>query len=179
MKTQQPDAHRDARQPMPRIAGLVGQNLVISLVFAHISGCGAPEVVDLPPPKVAPPVVAQAPDAFADHRGQTAKTGELFRIGAKPVGVQGVGIVVTIVKVDWQTMTGPSGKEVKEATATLRLQKGEEERNVTISQGDKKTAYGCVIELLASGDQYDKARLSYDPWVELRVQPAATPSDPQ
>lgn len=138
-----------------------------------LTACGAPEVVAEPKVAVAKPKAeAAAPDAFADHRGERFEAGQKFRLGVKPAAVAGPDVVVTLVKTDWSTMTGPSGKEVREATASLRVQKGEEERAITISQGEDRVAFGARLFVLGAGEAYDPQRLVYQAWVDLRVEKA-------
>jgi hypothetical protein len=136
-----------------------------------LTACGAPQVVQLPPPepKVQPSAAAGEPDAYLDFRGIHAKSGATFRLASKPMTVDGPNVVVTIVKVDWSTMTGPSGKDTREASVNLRVQKGAEERVVTLGQGDARTVLGATLTLVTAGEDYDKTRLSYEPWIDLRV----------
>ncbi len=148
--------------------------LATALLCGTLASCGAPEVVqptpETDPRTTEPVVVAVEPDAFRDYRGPHAKAGTVVRVQTKPMAVDGPNVVVTLVKVDWSTMTAPSGKEMREATVNLRVQKGQEERMITLGQGDDRTVLGAKLTLVGAGEDYDKARLSYDPWIDLRVE---------
>ncbi len=137
-----------------------------------LAACGAPMVTELPPPKKAQ-VVQADPDAFRDFRGEHGTPGKVFRLGGKPMAVDGVEIVVTLVKTDWSTMTAPNGKDIREASANLLVQKGQEERRISLGQGETRQVFGTSITVVAAGENYDNARLLYLAWVDLRVEPAA------
>ena len=154
-----------------KVPGLV--RLVAALaVAATVAGCGANAgyVVQAPPPPPPPPPEApRVPDAFADHRGEKVALGAKFRLAARPIGVHTAALVVALQKVDWSTMTTPSGKEVKEGSAQLTVSKGEETASGMVSQGDFKRFFGYRVEVVAAGEDYNKQRLTYEPWVELLV----------
>lgn len=141
------------------------------VVLAACGGTGAGYVVDnpKPPPPKVEPEVATTPDAFRDHRGERVKVGSKFRLSAKPIAVEGAEFVIALLKVDWSTMTAPSGKEIKEGTAQLTITKGEESASALVAQGDFKRAFGYRVGAVAAGEEYNKQRMTYDPWVELIV----------
>lgn len=128
-------------------------------------------VTDAPPP-VKQQAVQVEPDAFRDFRGEHGTSGKVFRLGGKPMAVDGVEIVVTLVKTEWSTMAAPNGKEIREASANLLVQKGQEERRISLGQGETRQALGASITVVAAGENYDTARLLYLAWVDLRVEPA-------
>lgn len=140
-------------------------------------GCGGAggHVVKDSGPVVAekPPEAPKVPDAFADHTGPKARAGEKFRLAAKPVAVQGPDLVIELDKVDWQTLTSPSGKEIREATVNMVLYRGQDRRKVMIGQRDEKVAMGARIQVLDAGEDYNRQRLVYEPWVLLLVEAAA------
>jgi hypothetical protein len=139
------------------------------------SACGAPaaQVVDTTAKKPTPVVEApKEPNAYRDFRGTQVKLGEPFRLAAESVGVAGAEVVLTLVKAEWSTMTSPSGKEIKEISVNLRIQHGQEERGVQIAQGEKRVIGQYRYELIAGGEEYNKARMVYEPWVQLRLTPA-------
>lgn len=119
-------------------------------------------------PKVAEPV-AQEPDAFRDYRGLHYKANEKFRATHKPVAVDGAEIVITLIKTDWATLSAPNGKEIREASANLKVQKGQEERLITITQGDDRVVFNARIKVVGAGEDYDKGTARYGAWVELSV----------
>jgi hypothetical protein len=171
---------------MRAVSGSASTSFCANLVWAALvaigaAGCGGTQSVTPADPSATPPVarveVQAQPNAFRDFRGPRVTTGKPFRVSVKPVAVAGVEVVIALVKVDWSTMTGPSGKDTREATANIRVQKGEEERAVMLGQGEVRTVLGTRINLLSAGEDYDKARMSYDPWIEIQVEPAAPPVD--
>lgn len=138
---------------------------------ASLAGCGGPQgaVVDTtvkPTPVVEAP---KEPDAYRDFRGRKVKLGEAFRLAAESVGVEGAEVVLTLVKTEWSTMTTPAGKELKEISVNLRIQHGQDERTAQLSQGDKRVLGTHRYEVLGGGEDYNKARMVYEPWVELRI----------
>lgn len=147
------------------------QTVATICVTASLAACGGSGyVVEAKPPPPPPPVEApRAPDAFLDHRGDKVALGARFRLAAKPIGVQTAQVVVALQKVDWSTMTTPSGKEVKEGSAQLTVSKGEEVTSGLVAQGDFKRFFGFRVEVVAAGEDYNKQRLTYEPWVELIV----------
>lgn len=157
-----------------KIASQLGV-LTTAIVSLTSSACGAPagQVVDTTAKKT--PEVAQAPkepNAYRDFRGTQVKLGEPFRLAAESVGVAGAEVVLTLVKAEWSTMTSPSGKEIKEISVNLRIQHGQEERGAQIAQGEKRVIGQYRYELIAGGEEYNKARMVYEPWVQLRLTPA-------
>ncbi len=149
------------------IANLLG--LSLTLVAAGCGGSSGYVVETKPPPPPPPSEAPRAPDAFADHRGEKVALGAKFRLAAKPIGVHTAQFVVSLQKVDWSTMTTPSGKEVKEGAAQLTVTKGEEATSALVPQGDFKRFFGFRLEVVAAGEDYNKQRLTYEPWVELVV----------
>lgn len=138
-------------------------------------GGGAGYVVpadQAPAAAAAPAPVAKTPDAYRDFGGEHVKVGQKFRLAAKRVAVDGPNIVVELQKIDWSTLTAPSGKEFKEATAHILVYRGEEDREVLISTKDEKRALGVLIQVLDAGDDYNRQRMTYEPWVELVVKAA-------
>lgn len=137
-------------------------------LVAACSGGGHLVQEEAPPAVQAVQAPAQ-PDAFGDHRGQLAQPGERFRIAAKPVGVAGVRVVVALTRVEWETITTPSGKEVREAVAVLVVRQGEDERSLRINQNDHKSAMGARFEVVGAGEDYNRQRMTTEPWVEMVV----------
>ncbi len=132
-------------------------------------GGGGHLVRDSAPPPPKREQVAAAPDAFADHRGQKVPVGQRFRLASKPIGVEGVRVVVELTRVEWQTMTAPSGKDIREAVAHLVVRQGEDERSIRVNQNDHKSAMGARVELAGAGEEYNRQRMTDEPWVDLVV----------
>ncbi|MBM4343588.1 MAG: hypothetical protein FJ100_09455 [Deltaproteobacteria bacterium] len=143
--------------------------LGLSLALCACGGSAGYVVETKPAPPPPAPEAPRAPDAFADHRGDKVALGSKFRLAAKPIGVHAAQFVVSLHKVDWSTMTTPSGKEVKEGAAQLTVTKGEEATSALVPQGESKRFFGYRVEVLAAGEDYNKQRLTYEPWVELLV----------
>ncbi len=152
--------------------------LLISTLFFSLglASCGGSSGYVVPDQPVAAKPAAntpKVPDVYTDHRGEHVKTGQHFRLAAKPIAVDGPNLVIELVKVDWQTMTAPSGKELREASASLVLRRGQDSRQVMIPQKDEKVAMGARIQVLDAGEDYNRQRMTYEPWVELQVDAAA------
>lgn len=142
--------------------------LPLLLALAACGGSSGGLIVDnAPPPPKAAPEPPKVPDAWRDHRGDHVKLGQKFRIANKPIAVDGPNVVITLSKVDWSTMTTPSGKEVKEGAAQVAVTKGEDTVTGLIPQGDFKRIHGVKFSSIGCGEEYNKHRLVYEPWVEL------------
>ena len=146
----------------------------ILVAAAAMAGCGGSTgggyvVENAPPPPPKPVEAPKTPDAWRDHRGDHVQLGKKFRLAARPIAVDGPNIVIALNKVDWSTLTTPSGKEIKEGAASVTVLRGEEAATALIPQGDNKLVHGARIEVFAAGEEYNKQRMTYDPWVELQV----------
>ena len=108
-------------------------------------------------------------DFFAEFVGDHHPIGKVFRLQGKPVAVDGPNVIVTLVKADWSTITAPGGKEHREATAQIMVQQGAESHSVSINQGDDGVAFNVRITVKGAGEDYNKARLDYLPWVDCQV----------
>jgi hypothetical protein len=149
---------------------------VLGSLMAACGGSGGGYVIpaDQAPVAVAAPApVAKTPDAYRDFGGEHVKPGQKFRLSAKRIAVDGPNIVMELQKIDWSTLTAPNGQQLKEATAHILLYRGEEDREVLISTKDEKRALGVLIQVLDAGDDYNRQRMTYEPWVELVVKVAA------
>ncbi|MSP91360.1 MAG: hypothetical protein EXR79_06100 [Myxococcales bacterium] len=141
------------------------------LAVPAMIACGSPNVVPAPPPVAPVKEKAPEPDAFRDFRGRHAKVGDTFRLSHKPVAVDGPNVIVALVKTEWATFHSPSGGDKKEATAHMRVQQGEEERAITITQGEARTVFNARLFVVGAGEDYDPQRLVYQAWVDLRADP--------
>lgn len=162
---------------MTRACATIGK-AALWVVTALATGCGGPEVVAVAPPeRVLDRHIVKEADAFGDFRGEHVAASTPFRLAQKPIGVDGPNLVVSLVKTEWSSITTPTGKEVKEATASLRVQKGQEERSVVISQGEDRVVFGARLFVVGAGEAYDPQRMVYQAWVDLRVdaEPEAAP----
>lgn len=150
--------------------------LAAALAIAAVPACGGAGGGYVVPPDPAPApvpvaaVVDKAPDAWREFGGEKVRPGQKFRLAAKRIGVAGPNIVLQLQKIDWSTQTAPNGTQMKEATAHILLYRGEEEREVLISTKDEKRGLGVLIKVLDAGDDYNRQRMTYEPWVELVVE---------
>jgi hypothetical protein len=145
--------------------------LNIALVALVASACGPSMVQQAPPPPpLAPKEKPAEPDVFRDHRGKHVAAGETFRLTHKPVAVDGPNVIVSLVKTEWTTIQTPGGKEVKEATAVLTVEQGQDQRQVSVGQGEARTAFNARVTVIGAGEDYDPARLVYQAWVDLKVE---------
>ncbi len=140
---------------------------------AACGGTGGGYVVppdQAPAPAAVAAPVDKTPDAWREFGGEKVKVGQKFRLAGKRIGVEGPNIVLELQKIDWSTLTAPNGTQMKEATAHILLFRGEEEREVLLPTKDEKRALGVLIKALDAGDDYNRQRMTYEPWVELIVE---------
>ena len=161
--------HPTQRTCAASLPGL-GWIVLAGTVLAGIA-CGNPNVVPAPPPVALVKEKPPEPDAFRDFRGRHVRMGETFRLSHKPIAVDGPNVIVALVKTEWATFHSASGGDKREATAHVRVQQGEEERAITISQGEARTVFNARLFVVSAGEDYDPQRLVYQAWVELRADP--------
>ncbi len=144
---------------------------LVSLLSLLLMACSAPPVQE-------ERYVPRGPDAprpqketnyFEEFRGDHHPTGTVFRLQGKPVAIDGPNVIVSLIKSDWSTMQTPGGKEHREATAQFLVQQGAESHNISVNQGDDAVAFNVRITVKAAGEDYNKARLDYLPWVDCQV----------
>ena len=144
---------------------------IVLVLCLMLTACGAPPVKE----EVYTPRGPDAPrpqketDYFAEFRGDHHPTGKVFRLQGKPVAVDGPNVILTLVKSDWSTMQTPGGKEHREATAQFLVQQGSESHTISVNQNDDGVAFNVRISVKAAGEDYNKARLDYLPWVDCQV----------
>ena len=141
------------------------------LCLLLLIACSAPPVKEeaYVPRGLDAPRPQKETDFFAEFVGDHHPTGKVFRLQGKPVAIDGPNVILTLVKSDWATMTTPGGKEHREATAQLMVQRGAESHTVSINQNDDAVAFNVRITVKAAGEDYNKARLDYLPWVDCQV----------
>jgi len=98
---------------------------------------------------------------LGDFRGPRVKAGEAFELGDGPVGVEGVGVVLTLIKVHETEYQEPGRPKVVETAAEILVQRGAETRNVRIDQGDTKTRLGARIKVERAATDYVEERADY------------------
>lgn len=145
---------------------------LMAILGLLLMACSAPpaerDEVDTPRGPDAPRPQVET-DFFAEFRGTHMPTGKVFRMQGSPVAIDGPNVVLTLVKSDWATMQTPGGKEHREATAQILVQRGAESRRVSINQNDDGVAFNVRISVKAAGEDYNKQRLDYLPWVDCQV----------
>ena len=146
-------------------------NKLVVCVGLVLMACGAPPVKEdayVPRGLDAPRPQAET-DFFAEFRGTHQPTGKVFRLQGSPVAIDGPNVILTLVKSDWATMQTPGGKEHREATAQFMVQKGAESHHISVNQNDDGVAFNVRITVKAAGEDYNKQRLDYLPWVDCQV----------
>ncbi len=139
--------------------------------FLTIAACANPQLTEAPAPKPVAAVKApRADDAFRDFGGKVVEVGEAFRLEAMDmVGIKGHRIVIRMVKTEWTSSEGADGKMVKEGTADLEVQQGDQRKRKRIDQGETRTVFGAKITVKGAGEIYSQKRMQYVPWVEIVV----------
>ncbi len=146
-------------------------HVMLALALVFLVACGGGQVVETPPPstKAAAPPPPPKEDAFRDFAGERVVPNEVFRLRAKAKAVAIVEIVINMVRVEWTTREMPDGRKIKEGTAELVVKKGDKQRRFRLEQEDSKKVFGTKILVKAVGEDYDKSRFDYLPWVDLVV----------
>jgi hypothetical protein len=142
-----------------------------ALALTLVAACGGGHVIDVPPPPAKPAAPPPPPkaDAFRDFGGERVVPNEVFRLRAKAKAVAIVEIVISMIRVEWTTREMPDGRKIKEGTAELLVKKGDKKRRFRLEQDEVKTVMGTKIEVKGVGEDYDKSRYDYLPWVDLVV----------
>lgn len=140
------------------------------VVGASACGGGGGQVIEpAATPAAAPKEAPKTPDAYRDFGGETVALGVKHRLRTRPIGIKELNIVVELVKTQWTTRELPNGKEVKDGTADLLIKKGEKSRRLRLDEGESRVIYGAKISVEGAGEEYDKSRLDYMPWVDIVV----------
>ena len=140
------------------------QGFVISLTVALtllMAGCAS-----APAPAPAPVAAEPAPpaDPLASFEGKRQPANTEFRLMLAPVGVEGVGVVVRVVKAEWTEMDGE-----RTATAVIKVERGEESKTLYLEEGDTKTTLGATLHVKSAGEVYDKDTMRYPPYADIVV----------
>lgn len=139
---------------------LVGRILcvTVALLFA---GCAS-----APAPVAAPvPAVPETPaDPLASFEGTRRPADTEFRLMLAPVGIEGVGVVVRVVKAEWTEMDGE-----RTAAAVIRVERGGDTKTLHMEEGDTKSVLGATLHVKAAGETYDKDTMRYPPYVDIIV----------
>jgi len=120
-----------------------------------------------PPTSVSEP---EAVDPFADFRGAWFEPGTVFRQESTPMANRGLGIEITLKKVEWTISETRDGTEVRDASVVLIVSQGEQSRRLRMDEGDTKSAFGATVEARKAGEDYSERLMQYTPWVDLHVQ---------
>ena len=131
------------------------KSLTVALTLL-MAGCAS-----APAPAPASPVAAEpAPpaDPLASFEGKRQPANTEFRLMLAPVGIEGVGVVVRVVKAEWTEMDGE-----RTATAVIQVERGEESKTLYLEEGDTKTTLGATLHVKSAGEVYDKDTMRYGP----------------
>lgn len=148
--------------------------LGIAVVAVLVGACSNPQLIETPKAAAEAPAAAapQEPDAYRDHVGPHIAAGTTFRLKDTAYAVDGVGVVVSLVKAAWSKRTLDDGRVIREGSAEIAVARGESTQRKIMEQGDVATVAGAKITVINAGEDYDERRLDYIPWVELKVEPA-------
>jgi hypothetical protein len=137
---------------------LFGRTLSLTIALL-LTGCAS-----APAPAPAPTAPEAPVDPLAKFEGTRKAANSSFRLMLAPVGVEGVGVVVRVVKAEWSEMDGE-----RAATAVIRVERGEESKTLYLEEGDTKSALGAKIHLISAGETYDKDTMRYPPYADVIV----------
>ena len=141
--------------------------LCICLIFL-LSACGA----SAPVTRTAAPVPAKPKplnDAFANFGGKNTDAGKKFRMDHDPVGIKSLRTVIKLKRTSWTVFEDGNGKEVKEATAYIMVNRGNQAKLIKMEVNDVKKVLGLTLQLYKAGETYNKARADWFPYVILKV----------
>ena len=139
---------------------LSGRTLSLTIALLFMGCASAPA----PAPSPAPAQPEAPVDPLAAYEGTRKPANTEFRLMLAPVGVEGVGVVVRVVKAEWSEMDGE-----RTATAVIRVERGEESRTVYMEEGDIKSVLGAKIHVKSAGETYDKDTMRYPPYADIVV----------
>ncbi len=151
----------------------LSRTVVTLALLTAATACGEAQVRDAPPPP--PPPEREAPpepDAYRDHSGPHAKAGEVFQVKDTPIAVDGVQVVVSLVKATWTKRELEDGRVIREGSAEIEIRKGQQSTKRILDQDESVVALGVRVTVKGAGEDYDNKRLDYIPWVELMVEAA-------
>jgi len=134
------------------------------------SACGGGYVVERTPPPA--PVAAPAPTVQDDLDRFTGKvvTGDTaFRLISDPIGISAHRAIISLSRVDWSISQEPGEPEVKEATATIQIQRNGKTETRRIDEGMTRDLLGLKVTVVAADEDYIEARAGWRPWVQVLV----------
>lgn len=148
---------------------MLARYLVLAVAVSLVSAaCGSGPVITKQPQ---PQPVAPKPvdDAFSQFGGKKVTAGVPFKITSEPVGIASLRAVITMQKASWTVFTSPEGKEEKEYTAFILVQRGGKTVRKRMEPGDSKTILGLKVTVQKIGEQYVEARKNWFPFGLLMV----------
>lgn len=136
---------------------------LIALLAVTAASCGGAA-----PPKAAEPPPPAAPvDSLDGFMGVRVETGVTVRVAGSPVGVESLGLLVSVVKTNWQSMG-----DDRMATAILVVQRGVETKRIYVPEGESREVLGCRITVSEAGETYDKETMRYPAYADMVIEPA-------
>jgi hypothetical protein len=108
-------------------------------------------------------------DAYANFGGKNVEVGKPFRMTHDPVGIQSLRTVIKLKRTSWTIFEDGNGKEVKEATAYILVNRHNQAKLIKMDVNDVKKVLGLTLQLYKAGETYSKARADWFPYVILKV----------
>ena len=143
--------------------------LILATMLA--TACATP-----PPPAPTPvPAPAPEPDVYDEFEGDKVSADSLIRLGNTPVGVSGLRVVLSLTRTRWTEMPSPDGGVSRTGTADLFVQRGRDNEQLSVAEGDEEISLGCRIKVVKVGEVYHQPTLRYVAYAELEIQEALAP----
>lgn len=123
-----------------------------------------------PEPKVTSPkkVTTDAIDPLGDFNGKRVTVGQEVVLDEFEYGVEGVGIVLKLFKINEQTYT-EGGKDTVTTQAEINVIRGEEQKRLLVGEGEGKWAFGCKINVAKARVEYIEKRQDWLPRATVTV----------
>lgn len=120
-----------------------------------------------PPPPV--PVAPVKKDAFDLFKGEKLKGPGPHRIQVNPAGIEGVRLLVKVLRTSSTTMTHLDGTIEKETKVRLALTRGERNKVLWLDVGETATVLGVSLKVKDAGDSYVDSRQDWLPFAIIIV----------
>lgn len=137
------------------------------LLFSACAG-GAKVIESAPAPAETVKVTPTVP--FPDFRGERKQAGAWFLLQSNPIVIDALRVKVSLHSVGWLAVEGPDGKDVKEGTALIIVERDGADKMLHLDEGDSKSALGVRVTVQTVKELYDKDRLDFRPRVTLKVE---------
>ena len=145
--------------------------LFLALVATMATACATP----LPPTPPPAPAPEPEPDVYDEFEGEKVSADGLIRLGNTPVGVSGLRLVLSLTRTRWTEMPSPDGGVSRTGTAEMFVQRGRDNEQISITEGEAEISLGCRIKVVKVGEVYNQPTLRYVAYAELEIQEASAP----